>query len=84
MKRNQIIITALVVMIAVAGYLNYADTRNSQEIVSIPLAEDSIGNPLIVDFDMVFEADGDSGNTPSVLDFGFTVDDDIGSPYPRR
>lgn len=28
-KRNQIIITALVVMIAVAGYLNYIDTRSA-------------------------------------------------------
>lgn len=27
MKRNQVIITALVVMIAVAGYLNYTDTK---------------------------------------------------------
>ncbi|MDR3091224.1 MAG: SpoIIIAH-like family protein [Clostridiales bacterium] len=29
LKRNQIIITALVVMVAVAGYLNYVDTKNS-------------------------------------------------------
>ena len=29
MKRNQVIITALVVMIGVAGYLNYADTREA-------------------------------------------------------
>ena len=35
MRRNQIIITALVVMIAVAGYLNYQDTRNDFEQVSL-------------------------------------------------
>lgn len=29
LKRNQVIITALVVMIAVAGYLNYMDTRTA-------------------------------------------------------
>ncbi|MDR1912999.1 MAG: SpoIIIAH-like family protein [Clostridiales bacterium] len=31
LKRNQVIITALIVMIAVAGYLNYSDTKKAKE-----------------------------------------------------
>ena len=39
LKRNQIIITALIVMIAVAGYLNYQDSKTSRH-ESIPLTDD--------------------------------------------
>lgn len=35
LKRNQVIITALVVMIAVAGYLNFSGTAESEEVAMI-------------------------------------------------
>jgi stage III sporulation protein AH len=39
LKRNQIIITALIIMVAVAGYLNYAD-REKDTVPSIALNDD--------------------------------------------
>ena len=35
MKRNQIMITALAIMIAVAGYLNFAGTKAGEEKLSL-------------------------------------------------
>jgi len=35
LKRNQVIITALVVMIAVAGYLSWNDNRNEQSVLTV-------------------------------------------------
>ncbi|GHU50354.1 hypothetical protein AGMMS49975_01210 [Clostridia bacterium] len=62
LKRNQIIITALVVMVAVAGYLNYVDTEKSREngialnengdvAALIPSGTDTVGkDDLYTDF----------------------------------
>ena len=65
LKRNQIIITALVVMIAVAGYLNYMDGGPTD----LAFNEQGDGSPLVleddffftdIDFsDMVFEVNDD-------------------------
>ncbi|MCL2873880.1 MAG: SpoIIIAH-like family protein [Defluviitaleaceae bacterium] len=41
LRRNQVIITALVVMIAVAGYLNYTDARRMDDPVGIMLDDRS-------------------------------------------
>ena len=62
LKRNQIIITALIVMIAVAGYLNYQDTKSTEhtgftlndqgEIGALVPSEDyEIGDAIIYDAD---------------------------------
>lgn len=52
-KRNQIIITALVVMIAVAGYLNYIDSRtitaSSDSLEDMILTEEGEINALVLD-----------------------------------
>lgn len=42
MKKNQIIITALAIMIAVAGYLNYSGTKLEEAVVQSTLNEDEI------------------------------------------
>ena len=52
LKRNQVIITALVVMIAVAGYLNYTDARRMHDPVGLLL--DDRG-----EITSVFGADGE-------------------------
>ncbi len=39
MKRNQVIITALVVMIAVAGYLNYVDAKKTNTKTKVALTD---------------------------------------------
>ncbi len=48
MKRNQIIITALVVMIAVAGYLSYNDNKSVKQTNGIELTDSGELNPLIL------------------------------------
>jgi stage III sporulation protein AH len=68
LKRNQIIITALVIMIAVAGYLNYLDTRvvNSP---GIPLTDQGEIAALVPDLSFINEyAFQETGNA-------WTVDD---------
>lgn len=42
MKKNQIIITALAIMIAVAGYLNYSGTKLQEAVVQNTIDEDQI------------------------------------------
>jgi len=44
LKRNQVIITALVVMIAIAGYLSWSDSRNNQAAADT-MYEDSVLAP---------------------------------------
>ena len=39
LKRNQIIITALVLMVAVAGYLSWRDSREAEEVMGFALDE---------------------------------------------
>ena len=36
-KRNQVVVTALAVMIAAAGYLNFTESKSSGEIASVDL-----------------------------------------------
>ena len=46
-KKNQMMITALAIMIAVAGYLNFAGTKvTDEEIMSVngEIATDDMGN----------------------------------------
>ena len=48
-KKNQMMITALAIMIAVAGYLNFAGTKvTDEDIMSVngQIATDDMGNPL--------------------------------------
>ncbi len=54
-KRNQIIITALVVMIAVAGYLNYIDGRSDRDNTAISLNDDGEVSALIPNSSMLKE-----------------------------
>lgn len=42
-KRNQIIITALAIMIAIAGYLNYADTDMLKNKESAAVSQNKVG-----------------------------------------
>jgi stage III sporulation protein AH len=53
LKRNQVIITALVVMIAVAGYLNYLDSRAVSP--GIPLTDQGEIAALIPDLSFIDE-----------------------------
>lgn len=49
-KKNQMMITALAIMIAVAGYLNFAGTKvTDEEIVTVngTIATDDMGNPAL-------------------------------------
>jgi len=49
-KRNQVIISALVMMIAVAGYLNYADTQNKMApVASMTLTRENEISALVMD-----------------------------------
>ena len=48
-KRNQVIITALIVMIAVAGYLNYIDVREADQQAAVMLSEEDEFNPMVLD-----------------------------------
>jgi stage III sporulation protein AH len=66
MKRNQIIITALVVMVAVAGYLNYADSAKNKTAAA-QMALDDSGNllgPLGLDDDTIW---ADTPNDPTAM-----------------
>jgi stage III sporulation protein AH len=48
-KRNQVIITALIVMIAVAGYLNYIDVKEADQQAAVMLTEEDEFNPMALD-----------------------------------
>jgi len=49
-KRNQVIISALVVMIAIAGYLNYTDGQNKMSpVASMTLTHDNEISALVLD-----------------------------------
>ena len=52
LKRNQVIITALVVMVAVAGYLSWVDTR-PQEVIGFRLTDQGEIDALITNDDML-------------------------------
>jgi len=73
LKRNQIIITALVVMIAVAGYLNYMDGRSTDGAGFVLNEQDEIA-ALIPDDDFFF-ADIDFADIDFAdISFGLTED----------
>ena len=46
-KKNQVIITALAIMIAVAGYINY--TGNLSDIISVKDSEDVNSEGVVID-----------------------------------
>ncbi|MGB8450951.1 MAG: SpoIIIAH-like family protein [Anaerocolumna sp.] len=63
-KKNQIIITALAIMIAIAGYLNFSDRNNADKIADV-------GNGEVLDYDTYAETEGDNiieGDTVSLQD----------------
>ncbi len=63
-KKNQIIITALAIMIAIAGYLNFSDRNNEDKIADV-------GNGEVLDYDTYTETEGDNitdGDTVSLQD----------------
>lgn len=62
-RKNQVIITALAIMIAVAGYLNFTNDRVDQEVVS---------NDLYSDIEDAEEASGD--NTYDLTDENLLLD----------
>ena len=70
LKRNQVIITALVLMIAVAGYLSWQDSRQDMADAGFVLDGQGGGSPLVPDADALvhFPEDG----TPGL----------IGAPWP--
>ena len=49
LKRNQVIITALVVMIAVAGYLNFSDSARSEKTAKILTDDGTVEDALVYD-----------------------------------
>lgn len=52
-KRNQVIITALVVMVGAAGYLNYVG--NNTEVTEVALTDDGDITGLVPDYDLYGE-----------------------------
>ena len=58
-KKNQVMITALAIMIAVAGYLNFAGTKvTEEEIMSVngEIQTDDLGNLVLAEEDMDYAA----------------------------
>ena len=48
-KRNQVVVTALAVMIAAAGYLNFTESKSSGEIASVDLNDPTSYEALLND-----------------------------------
>ena len=69
LKRNQVIITALVLMIAVAGYLSWQDSRQVDEQQAIELDFQGGGSPLVPSDSLLGQDDGYPGL--------------IGAPWPN-
>ncbi len=70
-KKNQIIITALAIMIAIAGYLNFSDRNNEDKIVDV-------GSGEVLDYDTYTETEGDDiteGDTVSLEDTNDLLDE---------
>ena len=58
-KKNQVMITALAIMIAVAGYLNFAGTKvTDEEIMTVNggIATDDLGNLSLAEEDIDYSA----------------------------
>ena len=58
-KKNQVMITALAIMIAVAGYLNFAGTKvTDEEIMTVngEIATDDLGNLALSEDDIDYSA----------------------------
>lgn len=71
-KKNQIIITALAVMIAVAGYINYSDSRLSSGEDSKAKAEDTASTSTILED--IESLDLDIGDDTALADTGEEAD----------
>jgi stage III sporulation protein AH len=70
-KKNQIIITALAIMIAIAGYLNFSGRNNEDKIADV-------GNGEVLDYDTYTETEGDNitdGDTVSLQNTGDLLDE---------
>ena len=48
-KRNQVVVTALAVMIAAAGYLNFTESRSSGDITDVDLSDPTSSEALLND-----------------------------------
>ena len=48
-KRNQVVVTALAVMIAAAGYLNFTESRSSGDITDVDLNDPTSYEALLND-----------------------------------
>lgn len=73
MKRNQVIVTALAVMVAVAGYLNFTESRTSEGTkTAMSLNEEGDAMALLDDFSTLPDTDpaemADVGGTMEDLD----------------
>lgn len=70
-KKNQIIITALAIMIAIAGYLNFSGRNNADKIADV-------GSGEVLDYDTYTETEGDNitdGDTVSLQNTGDLLDE---------
>jgi stage III sporulation protein AH len=80
LKRNQVIITALVVMIAVAGYLNYVDSQGDAEgVTRLMLNDNGELSPLIGDENYYTSDYGDIGEALTLGD-DVTISTEAGNP----
>ncbi len=57
-KKNQLMITALAIMIAIAGYLQFAGTGLEEDYLTVDDDVDYTGNVSAVDSDDIFTSDG--------------------------
>lgn len=57
-KKNQLMITALAIMIAIAGYLQFAGTGLEEDYLTVDDDVDYTGNVSAVDSDDIFTVDG--------------------------
>lgn len=68
-KKNQIIITALAIMIAIAGYLNFSDRGNKDALET--------NNPDVLDYETVGETIGDDITQSDVFTDDVLLDDTV-------
>ncbi|MFV0344159.1 MAG: SpoIIIAH-like family protein [Anaerocolumna sp.] len=68
-KKNQIIITALAIMIAIAGYLNFSDRGDKDALET--------NNPDVLDYETVGETMGDDIAESDIFDEGVLLDDTV-------
>ena len=73
-KRNQVVVTALAVMIAVAGYLNFTESKSSGNIDSVDLNDPTSYQALLNDDGSIATVADDSDTDGLELALGGDVD----------